>query len=134
MRLTSMFSAAVVGMYFAACNADFDQTNVLIDGSPVLSNEAIDRRLLRAHREDEATAEERTPNLSVIGITKADEALELVEKLMGSDKLAKAAYVWWQHHQYPLTDIKKFFDLASQKSGKNYDQLYNGFMVHADYV
>ncbi|OWZ01354.1 Avirulence protein [Phytophthora megakarya] len=137
MRLTSMFSAAVVGMYFAACNADFDQSKVLINGSPALSNDATDRRLLRAHRVDAATAEERAPplpNLSFVGITSKKKAMALADSLVDNEKWAKAAYYLWHYNGHTLDDVDKFLKLASSKAGKNYDQLYNGYVIHADYV
>ncbi|OWZ13110.1 Avirulence protein [Phytophthora megakarya] len=53
---------------------------------------------------------------------------------MTNKKLEKAAFHWWHHHQYKLKDIDDFLKLASGQSGKNYDRLYNGYMLHADYV
>ncbi|POM68464.1 Putative RxLR effector [Phytophthora palmivora] len=132
MRLVSFLSATVVAIYFAACSAtaDFDQTKVFMNGSPVHPHDSTGERLLRIHQEKEASTEERTPNFNLAELTKKKHAAALAEQLMGDHKLADAAYIWWQHNRVTLDKLDKFLKLASKKTKANYDQLYNGYMMH----
>ncbi|POM60130.1 putative RxLR effector [Phytophthora palmivora] len=132
MRLASFLSATVVAIYFAACSAtaDFDQTEVFVNGSPVHPHGSTGKRLLRTHQDKEASAEERTPNFNLAELTKNKHAAALAEQLMGDHKLAKAAYVWWQHNQVTLTKLDEFLQLASKKTEANYNDIYNGYMMH----
>ncbi|POM69409.1 Secreted RxLR effector peptide protein, Avr3a [Phytophthora palmivora] len=139
MRLASFLSATMVAIYFAACSAttDFDQINVLMNGSPGHSHASTGKRLLRAHQENEASTEERTPNINfnLAQLTERADAKKLAKQLMGNDKLAKAAYIWWQHNGVTLTKLDDFLKLASRKTqGRKYDQIYNAYMMHLGYT
>ncbi|KAG3001033.1 hypothetical protein JG687_00012560 [Phytophthora cactorum] len=137
MRLTGMMSATVVAIYFATCSAtaDFDQTKVLMNGSPLHSHDSTGRRLLRAHQENEATAEERTPKFDLAKLTKGKHAKKLADELVDNHKVAEAAYHWWQHNQVTLKHLDDFLKLASGKTeGEAYNAIYNGYMMHLGYT
>ncbi|KAG3109861.1 hypothetical protein PI125_g10553 [Phytophthora idaei] len=54
---------------------------------------------------------------------------------MANHKVAEAAYHWWQHNQVTLTHLDEFLKRASRKAkGKNYDAIYNGYMIHLGYT
>ncbi|POM64653.1 Putative RxLR effector [Phytophthora palmivora] len=136
MRLASFLSATVVAIYFAACSAttDFDQTKVLMNGSPVHPHDSTGKRLLRAHQENEISTEERTPSFNLAQLTKSKHAAALAEQLMGDHRLAKAAYVWWENNEVTLTKLDEFLKRASKKTKADYNDLYNGYMMHLGYT
>ncbi|KUG00270.1 Effector protein Avr3a [Phytophthora nicotianae] len=59
------------------------------------------------------------------------DAKKLAKALMADHKLAKAAYISWEHHPFTLKQLDDFLKLASRKTnGEKYNQLYNGYMMH----
>nr|2NAR_A Chain A, Effector protein Avr3a [Phytophthora infestans] len=68
---------------------------------------------------------------NVAALTKRADAKKLAKQLMGNDKLADAAYIWWQHNRVTLDQIDTFLKLASRKTqGAKYNQIYNSYMMH----
>ncbi|OWZ02127.1 RxLR effector protein [Phytophthora megakarya] len=63
-------------------------------------------------------------------MTDKEKAVELIDELLGNERLTKAAYIWWQHNHHTLVHIDNFLKLASQKSRKSYDNFYNGYVLH----
>ncbi|ETI33116.1 hypothetical protein F443_20184 [Phytophthora nicotianae P1569] len=136
MRLTSILSVTVVAICLAACSAieDFDQTKDVMNDSPVHSHDLTAKRLLRAHQENGVLAEERW-NFNLSQLTKKKDAKKLAKALMADHKLAKAAYISWEHHPFTLKQLDDFLKLASRKTnGEKYNQLYNGYMMHLGFT
>nr|AXU25242.1 effector protein AVR3a [Phytophthora infestans] len=141
MRLAIMLSATAVAINFATSSA-IDQTKVLVYGTPAhYIHDSAGRRLLRKNEENEETSEERAPNFNlanlneemfnVAALTERADAKKLAKQLMGNDKLADAAYMWWQHNRVTLDQIDTFLKLASRKTqGAKYNQIYNRYMMH----
>ncbi|ETO58745.1 hypothetical protein F444_22875 [Phytophthora nicotianae P1976] len=132
MRLTSILSVTVVAICLAACSAagDFDQAKRLMNDSPVHSHDLTAKRLLRAHQENGVLAEERW-NFNLSQLTKKKDAKKLAKALMADHKLAKAAYISWEHHPFTLKQLDDFLKLASSKTkGKKYAQLSDGHTMH----
>ncbi|EEY62601.1 avr3a family secreted RxLR effector peptide protein, putative [Phytophthora infestans T30-4] len=141
MRLAIMLSTTAVATYLTTCSA-IDQTKVLMYGTPAhYIHDSAGRRFLRKNEENEETSEERAPNFNlanlneeifnVAALTKKADAKKLAKQLMGNDKMAKAAYVWWQHNGVTPSQIDTFLKLASGKTqGARYNEIYNSYLMH----
>nr|AXU25269.1 effector protein AVR3a [Phytophthora infestans] len=141
MRMAIMLSATAVAINFATSSA-IDQTKVLVYGTPAhYIHDSAGRRLLRKNEENEETFEERAPNFNlanlneemfnVAALTERADAKKLAKQVMGNDKLADVAYMWWQHNRVTLDQIDTFLKFASRKTqGAKCNQIYNRYMMH----
>ncbi|ETP27559.1 hypothetical protein F442_23164, partial [Phytophthora nicotianae P10297] len=85
-------------------------------------------------KENGVLAEERW-NFNLSQLTKKKDAKKLAKALMADHKLAKAAYISWEHHPFTLKQLDDFLKLASRKTnGEKYNQLYNGYMMHLGFT